>query len=177
MRWHYIKKDEWPEETDTMVLCECHFVDIFPEYHVAMYSDFEGVKDFIVEDVKDHHAYHSIRNEVYAWVLLDEIIEEIHFSEIYEEAKQKCCLVAQAASGDRIELEPTGDMKLTCILSHDLKIAKNILENDLLPPSPFDPDWPSEHEIEKRKYVRVEVWCDHKMIGWVDNTNESYETV
>ena len=30
MRWHYIKKDEWPEETDTMVLCECHFVDKFP---------------------------------------------------------------------------------------------------------------------------------------------------
>lgn len=176
MRWHYIEKDEWPEETDTMVLCKCHFGK-FPEYHVAMYSDFECVKDFIVEDVKDHHAYYSIRDYVYAWVPLDDIIEEIHFSEMYEDAVQECHLVAQAASGDRIWLDPTGDRALTCVLSHDLKIAKNILENDLLPPSPFDPDWPKEHEIDKRKYVRVEVWCDHKMIGWVDNTNGSYETV
>jgi len=84
---------------------------------------------------------------------------------------------AQAASGDRIWLDPTGDRALTCVLSHDLKIAKNILENDLLPPSQFDPDWPKEHEIEKRKYVRVEVWVDHKIIGWADDTNGSYETV
>jgi hypothetical protein len=102
MRWHYIEKDEWPEETDTMVLCECHFGK-FPEYHVAMYSDFEGVKDFIVEDVKDHHAYYSIRNDVYAWVPLDDIIEDIHFSEMYEDAAQECHLIAHAASGDRME--------------------------------------------------------------------------
>lgn len=86
MRWHYIEKDEWPEETDTLVLCECRF-GRFPEYHVAMYSDFEGVKDFIVEDVKNHHAYYSIRNNVYAWIPLGDIIEAIHFSEMYEGAK------------------------------------------------------------------------------------------
>jgi hypothetical protein len=92
MRWHYIEKDEWPEETDTMVLCECHFVDKFPEYHVAMYSDFEGVKDFIVKDfivegVKAHPAYYSIRGSVHAWIKLDGIIEDIHFSEMCEGAK------------------------------------------------------------------------------------------
>lgn len=93
MRWHYLEKDEWPEETDTMVLCECHFGK-FPEYHVAMYSDFEGVKDFIIEDVKDRHAYYSIRhayysirNAVYAWIELDDIIADIPFSEMYEGAK------------------------------------------------------------------------------------------
>lgn len=84
MRWHYIEKDEWPEETDTMVLCRCHFVDKSPRYHVAMYSYFEGVKDFIA---KDYHAYYSIRNDVYAWVLLDDIIEDIPFSEMYEGAR------------------------------------------------------------------------------------------
>ena len=83
MRWHYIEKDEWPEETDTIVLCECHFGE-FPEYRVAMYSDFEGVKDFIFKDVKYHHAFYSIRNAVYAWIELD---EDIHFSEMYEGAR------------------------------------------------------------------------------------------
>lgn len=85
MRWHYIEKDEWPEETDTMVLCECHF-GRFPEYHVAMYTEFEDIKDFAVKNLQDTNEYTSIGDHVYAWIKLDDITEAIHYSQMYEEA-------------------------------------------------------------------------------------------
>ena len=172
MRWHYTEKDEWPENHDTvMVRTLKEFDGIIPAFYVQEQTS-PMTKKFYRYDHLDKEI-----DGVEVWCSFNEIAELLDALDSRENLEPELTLVAQAASGDRIFLAPQYNRELNGILSHDLKIAKNILENDLLPPSLGDPDWPKEHEIDKRKYVRVEVWCDHKMIGWVDNTNGSYETV
>ena len=171
MRWHYIEKDEWPENFDNvMVRTMKEFDGMIPAFYVQERTSPMTKKFFRFDQPKKEIEGVEI------WCSFSEIqgvLDVTLDKQTYEERH----LVAQAASGNRLALAPQYNRKLNGILSHDLRIAKNILENDLLPPSLGDPDWPKEHEIDKRKYVRVEVWCGHKMSGWVDNTNGSYEMV
>lgn len=171
MRWHYTEKDEWPVNCATvMVRTLKEFDGMIPAFFVQKQTS-PMTKKFFRYDLPEKEI-----EGVEIWCSFTEIQNDLDET-LNRPKDDECFLVAQAASGDRIELAPQHNRALNGILSHDLKIAKNILENYLLPPSYGDPDWPKEHEIDKRKYVRVEVWCGHKMIGWVDNTNGSYETV
>ena len=84
MKWHYVKDNDWPEETDTMCLCkytEMNDNSWFTKYSVAMYTDFEGKKEFINHDGRCVNVDY--------WVKISDIEESIYFDELYAEQNNR----------------------------------------------------------------------------------------
>jgi hypothetical protein len=88
MRWHYIERNEWPEETDT--LCLCAYCDKpYPfnltKYTVAMYTDFKGKKEFI----SNPYTCKGRCIKIQCWIAIDDINEAIYFDELYAEQNNR----------------------------------------------------------------------------------------